>query len=416
MDRMTINLLSGTDGWGGTEVHTVGLAHALAARGHDVCIVGLGHERFQQAGLGDVPFRIQTISLPGRVHELTFRQWRSLLRGLSGVGVLARWGLEVGSLALDLAARRHFERYIAIEHSSATLPPRSTSRHLGGLLPGLGLWWYRGWLTWHLRARAAGLIVCVSEATRRHLMDAYRVPARKLITIHNGTDTDRFGPSAEHRARSRQAWGVPDESLVFGTVGHLRPVKGPDVALDAFAQLAARHAERDVRLVLVGQGPEREALEERARAAGLSGRVVFAGFAARPWEAYAGLDVFLLPSRDEAMPLALLEAMACACCPVAMAVGGVPEVLSKSELGWLVPAGDRDAFLAGMEAAVALDAEARARMGQAARAHVVQHFNARTQFAALADLITEVSRQAQGTQPLGLPPQATASLDLISEI
>jgi glycosyltransferase involved in cell wall biosynthesis len=130
-------------------------------------------------------------------------------------------------------------------------------------------------------------------------------------------------------------------------------------------------------------------LEQAARAAGLGERVVFAGFSARPWEAYPGLDVFLLPTHDEALSLALLEAMSSGCCPVAMGVGGVPEVLSDPATGWLVPAADRARFVAAMEAALGLDDEERAALGRAARAHVVARFDAQRQYAALADVIEE---------------------------
>jgi glycosyltransferase involved in cell wall biosynthesis len=140
-------------------------------------------------------------------------------------------------------------------------------------------------------------------------------------------------------------------------------------------------------LVLVGDGAERAALEQKARLLSCREQVIFPGFTDRPWEAYSGLDVFVLPSRDEALPLALLEAMACGCCPVAMAVGGVGEVLSNPRLGWLVPAADRTGFLTAMQAAVALPDPARAEMGGRARQHVVSKFNAQRQFAALADVI-----------------------------
>jgi glycosyltransferase involved in cell wall biosynthesis len=142
-----------------------------------------------------------------------------------------------------------------------------------------------------------------------------------------------------------------------------------------------------LRLVLVGDGSARESLLQAARTAGISERVVLPGFSARPWEAYPGLDVFLLPTHDEALSLALIEAMACGCCAVAMGVGGVPEVLAGPEVGWLVPPGDRAGFMDAMDAAVRLDGDARAVMGHAARAHVLEKFDAGRQYAALADLL-----------------------------
>jgi glycosyltransferase involved in cell wall biosynthesis len=388
---MKICFLSGTAAWGGAEVHTVGLASTLAGRGHDVSIVALGHDVFDRVvGRPDVGFRVRNVPLSRSVEQLSYGECLGLLNGLGGdVCVLARWGMDVGSLRLDLAARRRFRRYIAIEHSSGEMPPRVSRRYCHGLIPGVGLWWYQRLLLWYLRSVVSHLVVCVSDTTRRRLIHDYRVPGRKVLTIHNGIDTQRFQPSAAHRSAARRAWGVPDDALVFGAVGRLSREKGYEVAIELFARLAGKHPDRPLRLVLVGDGPERALLEQIARSARLGERLVFAGFTDRPWEAYCGLDVFLLPSRDEALPLALLEAMACGCCPIAMGVGGVGEVISDDRLGWLVPPGNAWRFLAAMEAALDMDARSRAVMGQTVRRHVVASFDAQRQYAALADVIED---------------------------
>src|SRR4029453_2276649 len=80
-------------------------------------------------------------------------------------------------------------------------------------------------------------------------------------------------------------------------------------------------------------------------------RVIFSPFCGGPWEPLNALDVFVMPSRNEGLPMALAEAMACGCCPVATAVGGIPELVSRSDLGWLVPAPAGGAFATAMIAA-----------------------------------------------------------------
>jgi glycosyltransferase involved in cell wall biosynthesis len=393
---MDICFLTETPAWGGAEAHTVDLAEVLAERGHRVRIVALGHGVYDEVGRRPgARFTVRRVPLARPVARLSWSECRALLADLpAGVGVLVRFGLAVGSLRLDLAARLHFRRYVVVEHSAAVLPPRTTGRYLFGLLPGLGLWWYRDLLLWHLRSRLAHRVVCVSRSARQRLIRAYHLPARKVVAIYNGIDPAKFRPGGERRAAARRAWGVPESAFVFGSVGRLHPEKGVDLAVEGLARLVRQRPERDLRLVLVGDGPARETLRQQVRALGLEERVVFAGHTARPWEAYPGLDVFLLPTHDEALSLALLEAMACGCCAIAMGVGGVPEVLSDPRTGWLVPGGDRARFVEAMGAALGRGDAERADMGRAARAHVVAGFDAERQYAALADLIEEVAPRA----------------------
>jgi glycosyltransferase involved in cell wall biosynthesis len=385
---MNISILSETSAWGGAEAHTVGLAETLAKRGHDVLVVALGHDVFDDAARrADAPFRLRRIPLSKPVKSLSLAACRALVRDLpDGVGVLARWGLDVGSLRLDLAARWRFRRYVAIEHSAAEMPPRTTRRHLGGLVPGLGLWWYQGKALWHLRSRVSSLVVCVSDGARERLVQDHHVPARKVVTVRNGIDCGRFRPDAERRAAARRSWGVAENAVIIGAVGRLSPEKGLDTLVGAGARLAARFPDFDLRFVLVGDGAERERLQRAAHAAGLGPRMVFAGFTDRPCEAYCGLDVFALPSREEALPLALLEAMACGCPPVAMGVGGVPEVLDDRRTSWLVPPGDEEAFAAALAEAVNAGVW-REEVGRRARHHVERHFDAGRQYETLANLI-----------------------------
>jgi glycosyltransferase involved in cell wall biosynthesis len=392
---MNITFLSETVAWGGAEVHTVELAEILAKRGHQVHIVALGHGVFDEvARRPEAPFKLHRVPLAKPVKQLTWGECTALMRSLpKGVGVLVRWGLAVGSLRLDLAARWHFCRYLAIEHSAAEMPSRTPHPTLppeeGGRKGGWGLWWYQGMLLWHLRSVLSHRLVCVSQAARRRMIRGYRVPRNKVVTVYNGIDSGKFQVDPERRCAARRQWGVPDNAFVFGSVSRLHPDKGLDLAVEGLSRLVRQHPQRDLRLVLVGDGPARESLQEAARALGVAERVVFAGFSARPWEAYPGLDCFLLPTHDEALSLSLIEAMACGCCSIAMGVGGVPEVLSDPRAGWLIPAEDRERFMAAMDAVVGLSAVERAAKGQAARALVSERFDAERQYAALADIIEQ---------------------------
>jgi glycosyltransferase involved in cell wall biosynthesis len=184
---------------------------------------------------------------------------------------------------------------------------------------------------------------------------------------------------------------VPSDAFVFGAVGRLAPVKGYDIALDTFRELMSAHRERNLWLVLVGDGPSRRELQDRALELGIGDRVCFPGFTDRPWESYAALDVFLMPSVTEGLPHSLLEAMASLCVPIAMAVAAIPEVLNKKGLGWLVTPGDRKAFGDAMRDAACAGSAKLAEIGRLGRQRIEQHFNSKIQLMRLADLIERES-------------------------
>lgn len=221
--------------------------------------------------------------------------------------------------------------------------------------------------TRHLRlervlARVTRRVICCSAAVARHAVEVMRLPADLTVVVPNGIDP----PPAADRAAALRAIGSPAPP-VLGCVGSLTAHKGQAVLLRAAAALP-RSACGTV--VLIGDGPERGALEALAAAIGLSDRVRFAG--ARP-DARALLpafDVAVVPSTErEGMPLAALEAMDAGLPLVASRLGGLCEVIEHERSGLLVPPGD-PAALAGALRAV-LEQPGRARsLGEAARRSV----------------------------------------------
>jgi glycosyltransferase involved in cell wall biosynthesis len=211
-------------------------------------------------------------------------------------------------------------------------------------------------------ARLATHVTAVSEAVARTVVDL-GVPRERITVIPNGVDASRFAARDGTAAN-----GGP----VIGSVGCLAPRKDYATLLEALALLGARGA--GWRAELVGDGPERGALEARARSLGLEGRVRFLGERDDIERLLAGFDVFVLSSREEGIPNALLEAMAAGLPSVATAVGGTPEVLSDGETGWLVPAGAPAALAAALAEALEGRDEA-ARRGRAARRRVLEEMD-----------------------------------------
>jgi glycosyltransferase involved in cell wall biosynthesis len=179
------------------------------------------------------------------------------------------------------------------------------------------------------------------------------VPARKISIIPNGLDIDAYVPRQPLTVVRRVA-----------TVANLRREKGHDMLLDAAAIVLRRFP--DAHFDVVGAGPERAALEARAEALSIGGAVSFLGHCEDIPARLAAADLFVLPSRSEAFPNAVLEAMAIGLPTIASAVGGLLEVIDHQQSGVLVRPGDAET-LADEICALMADPIRAARIGAAAR-------------------------------------------------
>ena len=227
-------------------------------------------------------------------------------------------------------------------------------------------------------------LVVVAEGQRETLQRAGIAPAQ-IRTIANGVDTRRFRPDTA--AATRDEFTLTSSAFLFGCVARLSPEKNLAALIDAIGAL--RRVGRDVALLLVGDGPQRAALEARAIHAGLADHVRIVGVRTDTERIYPMLDCFVLPSLTEGMPLAVLEAMACAKPVIASAVGAVPRLLAGAEHGRLVPPGDRTALLAALRAA-------RRRSDPAARRHVEMLYSVTTMARRYADLYRELREATDG--------------------
>ncbi|MBG06340.1 MAG: hypothetical protein CMM59_19945 [Rhodospirillaceae bacterium] len=178
----------------------------------------------------------------------------------------------------------------------------------------------------------ADTVICPSQRIHQELGQRFGIPEDRLSILHNPVDVEKIREAAARDMVRR------DASVRFVGSGRLTEQKGFDRLLDMFAALP-----ENARLVILGEGPDKEALLGQAAALGVSERVELVGFRENPWAYYASADAFLLPSRWEGMPNAALEALACGTPVIATPeAGGIAEVaaLSAPNAVRLVATGD----------------------------------------------------------------------------
>lgn len=213
-------------------------------------------------------------------------------------------------------------------------------------------------------------LIAVSEEVRQYHILHTNISPEKVVTIENGVDVHRFENQEENGQKVRMEFGIDPDAIVIGIVGRLKPQKDHATFLEAAREILDRYP--FARFLIVGDGPLRSELEAQADKLGLYPATIFTGMRTDIPAVLSVLDVFVLSSRWEGLPNAVLEAMAAARPVVATAVDGVRGVITSNENGLLVPSGDSKA-LAESCLQLASDVELRQRLGQAGYQYVVEH-------------------------------------------
>jgi glycosyltransferase involved in cell wall biosynthesis len=257
-------------------------------------------------------------------------------------------------------------------------------------------------LTARARRRGAARIIAVSESARRAYLSHRWAPADRVVMIRNGLD---LLPMPGAGAAVRRELGFDADELVVGMVSALRPEKGHDIAIAAVARL--REDFPRLRLLIAGQGASRE---EIARLAAPHGKaVVMAGSRSDVMAVLDAVDVCLHPSRADALPTALIEAMAASVAVVATDVGGIPEIVDDGMTGALVTPPATVERVAGVLARVLTDATLRRDLGAAGRRRYEDEFRAAPWVQRTRSLYDEVldahataaARHGAGRRPCG---------------
>ncbi|MDX2193209.1 MAG: glycosyltransferase family 4 protein [Gemmatimonadales bacterium] len=342
---------------GSMEEMIVALARALRVRGHPVRV-------FVLPPVGDwFAARLDELAVPITLLDLQSE-------GFADGGALARAECDLLLISL-VGPRGHLVRQAARRPSLRLLFLDGASDDGPGPAPSL----VRRLFERTFMRRFAG-VAGVSDYCTRRDASRWALPARRVRTIHNGVNLERF------RVGPVRTSGGPLRLLA---VSQLIRAKGLDVALAALAQMRTT----DARLALVGDGPERAALEQRADALGVRARVDFLGVRNDVERLLVEADALVHPARwQEAFGYVLAEAMACGRPVVASATGGVPEIVVDGETGFLVPPEDPAALASALDRLT--DAALRARLGEAGRARAEALFGLEASTAKLVAWCEEV--------------------------
>ncbi len=357
-------------GQGGMERQLVDLAAGLLGRGHEPVLVvnksvSAYRDDIEAAGiplheLGSA--RRADPSLVGRIAELLRRHHSQVVVGVNyNATVMAR-----------LAARRVGIPGVAAEHS--IVARRGAATVVANRL---------------LAGSTAAVIAC-AEAQRPYLVRLGN-PGSRIVVVHNGVDVDRLVPDATAATALRAELGIASEAFVIAMVAAHRAEKRQDRFVEAIEALAARGV--DCVGLMAGGGPLLEDTRRRAHASPAADRLLVVGPRDDLGAVYSAADVCVLVSEADTLPLALMEAQACACPVVAMDVGGTAEAFDPGRTGVLVPQGDVSALVEAL-AALSEEPELARAMGAAGRRWVVEQRSVSAMVDGYVDVLSDVVERA----------------------
>lgn len=332
-------------GWGGQEIRILTEAEGMVKHGHRVTLIA-PHEaniRRESESRG-----LPTVALPiGRKNLRGLFALRAWLKANPCDVINTHSSTDTWLSALACATLDKPPPLVRTRHISAPVPDNFTTR-----------WLYN---------KATRFIATTGEKLREQMMREAHVDAARVVSVPTGIDLARYRPGDKSARRAELQ--LPQDGLIVGIVATLRSWKGHRFLLEAIEPL------RDARLVIVGDGPQRAALEAQVDSLSLRSRVTFTGNQkdVAPW--LQAFDLFALPSyANEGVPQALMQAMACALPVISTPVGSIAEIVEEGKTGLLVTPEDVLSLRQAIER-LAGDEGLRRSLGTAARARAEARFS-----------------------------------------
>jgi glycosyltransferase involved in cell wall biosynthesis len=348
---------------GGIESHIDYLSELMASRGNEVHILTRKYQDSQDIIA---------------VHDAQKRQKGIIIHRVKGHAV-RRWSAVVDPriswIVNDVIKREKFE----LIHAHSIYSPMAmvtayagkTLRYIPTVATNHSLWGnvlMRSLLKHLLSEEFTRLdaLIAVSNAVKA---DTERFCKDKpIFVIPNGVDCDKFYPDTTNRETVRRYLGFDDKDIVIVTVGRLVPRKKMSELIQITHDLNKRH---NIKLLIVGDGPEKEKLVRLSRSLGMSGNIRFTGYVSNPFDYLNASDIFSLCSENEALGISILEAMACELPVVVKDVNGIRDILSGNN--GLPPANDAAAIKNNLELLIT-DCEFMSKLAKNNRKHVLSNF------------------------------------------
>lgn len=334
-------------GWGGQEIRILEEARGLIGRGHDVQLICPREARiYTEAARYGVPVYALSIGRKNLNGLLALRYW---LKNHPVDVINTHSSTDSWLAALACVSLRGAPPIVRTRHISTPVHKNAASR-----------WLY---------CKAVKHVVTTGEALRQTLIRDLGLATECVTSVPTGIDTARFVPG--DKAAARRDLGIDPEKHYLGIVATLRSWKGHLYLLEAFHQLAAP----GWKLLIVGDGPQKEHLKNKVSQLGLESHVIFTGQQNNPERWLQALDIFCLPSyANEGVPQAILQAMLTELPIITTPVGAITEAVSDGRTACIVPPRDATA-LAGAIKALIENPEQRSTMGSQARKDAEQRFS-----------------------------------------
>jgi glycosyltransferase involved in cell wall biosynthesis len=355
---------------GGPALHVAYLTAGLRSRGYDTTLVAgsLARGEDSMAFVADAR-DVQIIRIDQLGREIS--PFRDLVATVRLARLIRR---ERPDILHTHTAKAGTVGRVAALLAGGRRPPIVVHTFHGHVLRGyfgpLRTWFFRQLERWLARHTTA--LIAVSPQVRDDLVALGVAPAERFVVVRLGVELgERVTGEQDGRTESRRYLGIGPERFAVGWIGRMTPVKRTDDVLVAFKQL--RETGVDAVLCLVGDGPDRPQLEQRAHELGVIRDTLFLGYQEDVAPFYAAFDALILPSSNEGTPVSAIEALAAGRPVVATRVGGVPDVVQEGEDGFLVEPGATD-DLAERLARLAREPELRERMGRAGRDRVLPRY------------------------------------------